>query len=1120
MLHWVSPMIYYISVMWLLCSINCETHHAVRGAVDPDLGQLTSEMEPTLHGFFPLRSCHVTMFEDYGDLFSPVFLGSNPPPIWCNWTIVADQGKQIILHLYQFASKENCEMNEDQIIFEEFPARMEKHTLNGCWNEQFYTSQSNILYVFWLSMGSPSIGNGGFYGNYDIFEDNLPIDKTALPILHQIRGTPPVDREDNIIKNLKDKKSSLGNEMEETTEHFVQNLTPSMTSVYIESPSFLLHEERSHIPTTVEQSPLPLGQLGENSASAALYLLSTTSFPTQSTWSEAFSTEDHEDISKTGHTKLYKHLTTQSETEYLESYKHDQHPQITTPNAIESQAEYPESNRDQHSQRITTPMESETKYVQKYKHDQHLQKRTTPNEIEKYLNYKHNQHAKEREKEHQENKHDQHLQRITTPNTMGNEEEYFGSYKHDQHVIERETEFLGNYRRQQITTPNAVERETEYVGNGRDQHSQRISPNAMAKEEEYLENVKHDQRLQRITTSNAMESAEQHLEKDWHVMAGKAVSKRFHIVNPTESETLFRTVHLQSKLPEIQSEALDFGDLEAMAALDLRGDLELEPTRVQSFSLESMFLGMHDTPAEERFVVDAQPLNKARLEDVDGVCSSCELSRVFVVATSGEEVVESLIPTSFADKFKQSQTFADKSNSAPYLPISTANYLETVESNQTFKNIRNSIEVSRVVFQSRVESLDGGEDHEISPILTNRESTYRVNGDKTGSVTPGLLEEAPEINQQLKFTTHPSESNSSLKQDGIEVQIQTGKLWTNAAWEESVGTTDSVNRSERNTFAEIRVNGASPLEPLHEGPTSIAHAFNVSDGAYRSHRNVTPLVHFPGEYLFEVSIEMQINHTGSESLEDLERTLLILLENLIQDDLKHLHPPKSIALKRVKRLKSGLLFILWLHFGFGGRSMHLLIQSYLQRLVNRPVAELGTKNALVSSVSTEDVNECSTEMLLCDAHADCFNDFGTYTCRCQDGFEDRSRAGLGGTICVNVAGSKSPTLLEALTGSGFVLIVFLLLSMVVLAVVYKRQQQGEFVHCDNLESAVSQQCLQTHSGGLHQKGDLVEPKECGPREGLPLTQLKYFCGSERIGSGMSGNTQGDDLSIADEHARL
>ncbi|MGH0137137.1 UNVERIFIED_CONTAM: hypothetical protein FKN15_017483 [Acipenser sinensis] len=51
-----------------------------------------------------------------------------------------------------------------------------------------------------------------------------------------------------------------------------------------------------------------------------------------------------------------------------------------------------------------------------------------------------------------------------------------------------------------------------------------------------------------------------------------------------------------------------------------------------------------------------------------------------------------------------------------------------------------------------------------------------------------------------------------------------------------------------------------------------------------------------------------------------------------------------------------------------------------------------------------DVNECSTEMLLCDAHADCFNDFGTYACRCQDGFEDRSRAGLGGTICVNVAG--------------------------------------------------------------------------------------------------------------------
>ncbi|XP_041107432.1 uncharacterized protein LOC121316427 [Polyodon spathula] len=1035
-------------------------------------------MEPTVHGFFPLRSCHVIMFEDYGDLFSPVFLGSNPPPVWCNWTIVADQGKKIILHLYQFASKENCEMNEDQIIFEEFPARMEQHTLSRCWNEQIYTSRSNILYVFWLSMGSPSIGDQGFFGNYDTFEDDLPIEKTVFPTVHQIRGTPPVeDREDHISKNLKAKKSSVGNEMEETTEKkIMQNLTPSRTSVYIESSSFLLHEERNHIPI------LPLGQL-ESFANATLYL-SPTSLLTQNAQSEAFSTKDHEDIGKTvhpGHTKLYKQLTTQSETEYLESYKHDQRPQmITTPSAIESQAEYAESSRDQHSQRITTPnaMESETKYVQKDKHDQHLQKITTPNEMEKeYLeNYEHGQHAEEREKD-QENKHDQHSQMITSPNEMGNLEEYFESYKHDQHALERETEDLENYPHQQITTPNAVE------------------------------------------------SEEENLENNWHVMAGKAVSKRFHIVKPTESETLLKTVHsdtfltvLQSKLPEIQSEALDLADLEGTAASDLRGYFELEPTRVQSFSLKSMmFLGMHDPPTEERFVVDAQPQSKARLEDMDGVCSSCESPRVFVAATSGEEIVESsMSPTLFTEKFKQSQTFADKSNSAPYLQILTANYLEMLESNQTFKNTRNSTEVSRLVFQSRFESLDGAEDSEISTMLTNRESNYTINGDQTGSVSPELLEEAPEINQQLKITTYPSESNSSFKQGGIEVHIQTGKLWTNAAWDELVGTTDSSNRNERNSFAVTRVDGASPLEPLNENPSSVAHASNVFDGASRSHRNVTPLAHFPGEYLFEVSIEMQINHTGSENLEDLERTLLALLENLIKDDLKHLHPPKSITLKRVKRLKSGLLFIFWLHFGFGERRIHLSIQSCLQRLVNRPVAELGTKNAFVSSVSTEDVNECSTEMLLCDAHADCFNDFGSYTCRCQDGFEDWSRTGSGGTICVNVAGSKSPTLLEALTGFGFLLTVFLLLFMVVLAVfLYKRQQQGECVRCDDLESAVSQQCLQTRRGGLHQKGDLAEPKECGPTEGLPLTQFKYFCGSGRTGYGMSENTQGDD-----EHARL
>ncbi|XP_041108933.1 uncharacterized protein LOC121317261 [Polyodon spathula] len=895
--------------------------------------------------------------------------------------------------------------------------------------------------------------------------------------------------------------------------------------------------------------------------------------------------ESEEEYLEKEHDQHSQRITTpnavESEEEYLENSKlfaveseidlknskHDQYSQeITTAHATESEAESSDHNRDKHSQRITTPinaMESEEEYIESYNYDQHA----IESETEYLENYKHDRisqrittpiNAMESETEYVENSPDQHPRRITT-NAM-EKVEYRANYKNDLRAVDNEVEYQDNIREQHSsnakeneqeylehsnlfpmesemdlknykydqhslanTTPNAMESEDKYVGNGTDYQ------NVIVNEPEYI----NSQHPRKITTQNAVGSEEENLEnnKPDHPVIASYMNEPFlqtTAVSAVQDTSLLRTVHfdtfltpLQSKLPEIQSEAFDFANLDATAALDLSGNLD--PTRVQSFSLISkVLLGMHDTSSEERFVIDAQPLNKARLEDIDGVCSSCDSSRVSVVGTSGKDVAGSFLsPTLlFANKFKQSEIFADESNSASYLQLSTADYLNTFKSNQAIEKIHNTIEVSQVVLESRFESLDG-EDHELSPIFTNRDSNYTVNGDQTGYVTPGLLEGDSEIDQQLKFTTDPSES---LKQDGIEVQIQTGKLWTSAAWEESIGTTDgsSINRNEINSLLEKRMDGASPLQPIGEDQTSIARALNFSDdktSAYRSHRNVTLLAHFPGEYLFEVSIEMQINLTGRENLKDLERTLLTLLENLIKDDLKHLHPPKSITLKRVKRLKSGLVYILWLHFGFGERTMHMSIQSCLQRLVNRPVVELETKNALVSSVSTEDVNECSTEMLLCDAHADCFNEFGTYTCRCQEGFEDRSRAGSGGTICVNVAGSKSPTLLETLTGFGFVLIVFLLFFMVVVAVVYKRQQQGTFVvHCENLESAVLQQCLQTHGCGLNQKDDVVEPKECDSREGLPLTSFEYFCGSERIVDGMSGNTQGDDASVVDERA--
>lgn len=48
-----------------------------------------------------------------------------------------------------------------------------------------------------------------------------------------------------------------------------------------------------------------------------------------------------------------------------------------------------------------------------------------------------------------------------------------------------------------------------------------------------------------------------------------------------------------------------------------------------------------------------------------------------------------------------------------------------------------------------------------------------------------------------------------------------------------------------------------------------------------------------------------------------------------------------------------------------------------------------------------DVNECGTQLVLCDISADCVNQFGTYSCHCRPGFRDESRLGTGGTVCVD-----------------------------------------------------------------------------------------------------------------------
>lgn len=115
------------------------------------------------------------------------------------------------------------------------------------------------------------------------------------------------------------------------------------------------------------------------------------------------------------------------------------------------------------------------------------------------------------------------------------------------------------------------------------------------------------------------------------------------------------------------------------------------------------------------------------------------------------------------------------------------------------------------------------------------------------------------------------------------------------------------------------------------------------------------------------------------------------------------------------------------------------------------------------------MNECGTQLVLCDINADCVNGFGSYSCRCRPGFRDGSRLGSGGTACIDTASTGSPprahlAAVGMLTGCGLpaglapgvspeakgVYALFFLLSSLVLmllaaaGLLYHRHRRGAF----------------------------------------------------------------------------
>ncbi|XP_048457110.1 uncharacterized protein zgc:66455 isoform X2 [Rhincodon typus] len=173
-------------------------------------------------------------------------------------------------------------------------------------------------------------------------------------------------------------------------------------------------------------------------------------------------------------------------------------------------------------------------------------------------------------------------------------------------------------------------------------------------------------------------------------------------------------------------------------------------------------------------------------------------------------------------------------------------------------------------------------------------------------------------------------------------------------------------------------------------------------GSTRKWRNVIHVLSdsskpHPGGYLFQVTFGVKFEGDNFKEFEGFGRRVARSIENLIKHKFSTFSPSlKKLLLRSTERIDAAVLFLTyWLYFNPGGQDIYGPLETRLNQLKARRVANLRHGKATVFFKSVEDVDECSSGLSMCDPQADCFNAFGFYSCRCIEGFEDHSLNGSG-----------------------------------------------------------------------------------------------------------------------------
>ncbi|XP_019404749.1 PREDICTED: uncharacterized protein LOC109319559 [Crocodylus porosus] len=144
---------------------------------------------PWMLVYVPVRSCHRVLKDKFGAFSPPTYLNHYQVNTWCNWTIWAGSRKHIIIYVKEFMTTEDCDTNEDKIVFEGVSSLIKNSVVYACWNKKInaFATYAQAVHVVLLRKHAPHHKNTHFKGKYYVFEHQ---EEDSIPKDGFISGTP------------------------------------------------------------------------------------------------------------------------------------------------------------------------------------------------------------------------------------------------------------------------------------------------------------------------------------------------------------------------------------------------------------------------------------------------------------------------------------------------------------------------------------------------------------------------------------------------------------------------------------------------------------------------------------------------------------------------------------------------------------------------------------------------------------------------------------------------------------------------------------------------------------------------------------------------------------------